>query len=212
MGSILRVLGILLIIGGIFGTIFGFTQGIGSTISSVVDMAENPEELAGQYCEEGEELESETGSQTYSQTTGYGRDVFYYCVGEDGERRDITDDFGFGMIDNAMGSVTGMLPSIGIGVLSGCAIPLGVIFLVISLFTGGGKKKNTPMSAFGGGGGVILKEYSSGTQSTSTSTTRSTTNESIEQRLKAIEDLRARDLISEEEYQKLRRKILDGMN
>jgi hypothetical protein len=139
MGRILIFLGILGIIGGILiGVIGPFVGGFGfGDFRDAIDTAANNRESAAELCNEGETLEVDRGASTRTQGQGFSASVSYYCVNNDGVRRDVTGAFVEEMVGGVFGALPGFLGAIGLSVImSVCGMGLLVIGIVVSIFRG----------------------------------------------------------------------------
>ncbi len=202
MGRLLIFLGLILVVGGIAATVIGFSSGFMGSLGGVVDSAVNLDERAAELCESGEQLETDEGASSYTPGQGSGRNVFYYCVNDADERRDITSEVYEGFIGQTFDSISNMIPGVGAGLLGGCAIPIGVVFIVIGAIVG---RRHSPGMMTVNGRPVV--------------TVRSNLGQSMPAgggvdwvaRLKQLDDARSKGLISQEEYDKLRQQILDSM-
>lgn len=193
MGKLLLFLGVVLGIAGTVGMVLGFTgqfSQIGQMITSAVQTPD-----AAEYCQPGEQIQESSGASSYSPDMGWGRTVIYYCVDAQGNRRDITS----AVTDNLFGSMGGVLGSVfnGVGslLLSGglCSLGalLGIIGLVMVLARG---RRGATQAA-------IEVGFDSPGQSEQTA----------EARLRKLEQLYAAGTISAEEYERLRRQILQSL-
>jgi hypothetical protein len=128
MGRILVLIGVLMLAAGIivpFAGSFGFLSDIGQ-IGEIVTADES------ELCNDGETLETESGpaSRTSTDDMTMGRTVLYYCVNEEGERRDVTATFNGGLMQetgNILGGVGSMLTS----GLAATGLSMGGVALII---------------------------------------------------------------------------------
>jgi hypothetical protein len=209
MGRILVLLGVVLVIGGTIGTTLGAFAGVGSIFSGFSPDTFMPDE--DKLCREGETLVEETGPSERIPGGGFASSVLVFCVDADGTRREVTGDF----VNDTMGGVfsmlDGILPGIGGTVLLSLLIPVGVVLIVVGALIG--RRRNTHYVQVG-----TPAQYTSGTslfepdpRRGSARGTAETAGATVAERLKQLDDLRNRDLINADEYDRLRQKILDEM-
>ncbi len=201
MGKLLLFLGIVLGIAGTVGMVLGFTGQFSQLGQMITSAVQTPD--AAEYCQPGEQIQESSGASSYSPDMGWGRTVIYYCVDAEGNRRDVTS----AVTDNLFGSMGGVLGSVfnGVGslLLSGglCSLGalLGIIGLVMVLARGrrGATQAAVPV------GGVSTGEV--GLDSPGPS------GQTAEARLRKLEQLYAAGTISAEEYERLRRQILQSL-
>lgn len=233
MSRLLIILGIVGLVGGIIGMMTSFGAPI-SNIVSEVDQ-ESITARAEAQCNDDEELETIQGASTYSPTTGWGRPTTFYCVDADGNRRDVTMNFANDMI----AGVGDMFGSIFSGSLMWTGVMLGGIALLtvggIMAFRSGMKVKPGGTDMFGGirlsavpptspsgtpqqqSGGV----YTTNDPQTATrwlqqmgiqTDAAGVANASdLATKLKKLEEARDAGLITAEEYERVRKQILDSM-
>ena len=132
MGKFLIIIGVILMVVGFAGTMIGTFSGISQIGSGVEDMF-NTIENVEQYCNVGETLEEFAGASEYNPSTGYGRNVNYFCVDAQGNRREVTGEFVeglFGDTSNIFGNVFG-------GISSGfpfiIVIMIGTLLLIVGV-------------------------------------------------------------------------------
>jgi hypothetical protein len=128
MGRILVVIGVLMLAAGVivpFAGSFGFLTNMGQ-ISEIVTADE------AELCNDDETLETESGpaSRTSTDDMTMGRTVLYYCVNEEGERRDVSETF----ISDMMSETGGILGGVGSMLTSGLAatgLSMGGVALIV---------------------------------------------------------------------------------
>jgi hypothetical protein len=138
MGRLLVLAGVVMMSLSIFAIVSGFVTSIGGAVSTAVNTAVSTPDAA-EYCEPGERLEQSQGLSVYTPGQGYARSVQYYCVDEDGNRREVTGEFA----ENLFGGVSGIfsafssplrieyLALFGLGILS---VILGIVISVRRAF------------------------------------------------------------------------------
>jgi hypothetical protein len=197
MGRLLLFLGIVLILVGVAGIAFGI---IGTPLQfmNTINQAINP--TAEELCNPGEELEQESGPEYYTPGQGYGRNVRFFCVDSSGERREVTGDFVQGMF----GDVLQGLGSFAIPLLSSCVLTVGIIFAVIGAL----------LSRRGRGGyATAVPAYQSFQQMQPTSIVNQLQQQGgdLSTRLRKLDEALQANLITKDEYERLRQAILDQM-
>lgn len=132
MGRLLIVVGVLMLAAGVivpFAGSFGFLSNMGQ-IDEIVTADE------AELCNDGETLETVSGPSTRTSTDGFGtgRNVTYYCVNAEGERRDVSEAFfsdmmaGTGSIFSGVGSMlTSGLAATGLSMGGVALIIVGVL-------------------------------------------------------------------------------------
>lgn len=128
MGRILVVIGVLMLAAGVivpFAGSFGFLTNMGQ-IGEIVTADET------ELCNDDETLETESGpaSRTSTDDMTMGRTVLYYCVNEEGERRDVSETF----ISDMMSETGGILGGVGSMLTSGLAatgLSMGGVALIV---------------------------------------------------------------------------------
>jgi hypothetical protein len=202
MGKLLLFLGIVLGIAGTVGMVLGFTGQFSQLGQMITSAVQTPD--AAEYCQPGEQIQESGGAASYSPDMGWGRTVIYYCVDAQGNRRDITS----AVMDNLFGSMGGVLGSVfnGVGslLLSGGLCSLGALLGIIGLVMVLARRRRTVDGQFavpmGGApaGGVGVDPLGQSEQT-------------AEARLRKLEQLYAAGTISAEEYERLRRQILQSL-
>lgn len=128
MGRILVVIGVLMLAAGVivpFAGSFGFLTNMGQ-IGEIVTADE------AELCNDDETLETESGpaSRTSTDDMTMGRTVLYYCVNEEGERRDVSETF----FSEMMSETGGILGGVGSMLTSGLAatgLSMGGVALIV---------------------------------------------------------------------------------
>lgn len=198
MSRLIMIVGVILVIAGVGGMLAGLT-GIGTNFMSTINDAINP--TAEELCNPGETLDQVTGPETYSQGTGYGRQVSFFCVNDAGERREVTGDFVQGML----GQVFSSIPSMFIPALGGCVLTVGILFLVIGFILSARRRGVTR---------VTVPSYTFDFPSDAPPAPRSRQQPQsgdLSAKLRQLDEARQSGLLTEAEYQKKRQDILDSM-
>jgi hypothetical protein len=207
---------LLLIIGGIVLTgvgLFGMSAGLfafGSGFQEAINSAvEGPS--AEDLCKPGETLVEESGQSEY--TPG----VRYYCEDSQGVRREVTGDFAQDLIGNIS---TGLIPSVNVRVEFLALIGGGLLLLLIGVFSGLRSKNvdvrpGVPVSdPFGGQAASWVGAQSQVQPSLAERIQQAGAASAIPtlaDKLRELDLARGANLISEDEYQRLRQQILDSM-
>jgi hypothetical protein len=161
---------------------------------------------AEELCEEGEHIVQLEGAESYTPGMGYGREVTVFCEDAEGNRRDVTEAFGTNMIGQALGSVSGVLGSVGVGFCFSSLIIVGVVLLLIGSLV---SRRRQPIMVGGMPGVQVMNMplcqtgYSRGAPVGPGDLTT---------KLRQLEEARNKNLISEDEYERMRKSILDSMN
>lgn len=236
MGRFLVFLGLLGIFAGVGGIIY--SSFIPFTNNDIVESVTNIEEKARAMCTANEELLVEEGSstRTTSSTTGTtGRTILYYCVNDAGNRRDITGD----VIGDTVGNVvTATFGSLG-SVFASSLVWMGVIvFSTFIIILGGMMSARHRMRTGGIGGRGFMITVNGQPIQMSRGNVKATTMQNptnmaqvgqmmnqmldnmqkppqlsgdIGARLQQLDQLYNSNLISREEYEATRQKILDDL-
>ena len=207
MGRLLVVAGIIAMLGSCFGLTSAIVQPVGEIVSSVSPDA--LEQQATELCGEGESIEIEQGAETYSPSSGWGRPTYFYCVDGQGNRREVTDEFGSDLLDattsTVFSAISGAMTWVGVSMLGFFALLIGIIMIVRK------PKKNkqtmqyasSSPSPISGDPGFEWTVRPSSTQSTSSEPS------DLSDRLQKLEEARSANLISQEEYDRMRQNILN---
>ena len=209
MGRLLILIGIIVMIAGSFGFAGAFLQPIEDIVSSV-----NPEAIEAQaaaLCNEGETLKIEQGAESYNPSSGYGRPSYFYCIDGEGNKREVTNEFGTGLINNTTTSALSMISG---AFTKMCISSFGFVLLLVGIIMTVRKRGKT----------VQTFQYTTGSlnpspiqgnpsvqwnvQSSQKSPLEST---NLADRLQKLEDARSANLISQEEYDRLRQNILNKL-
>ncbi len=211
MRILLILAGIGLLSVGIFGItsgMFSFGPGFQEAINNAV---EGPSAEA--LCKPGETLVEEGGQSEYTPGQGYGRSVAYYCEDSAGNRRDVTGDFASDLLGSVSTNLFGA-PNLRVEYLA--AAGLGLVLLLVGVFSGLRSKNvdvrpgvavNAPF-----GGQAVTWTVPEGTRPTLAERIQqagSTSN--LADKLRELDIARGANLITEEEYQRMRQQILDSM-
>jgi hypothetical protein len=203
---------------GIFGIARASQSFMGMNLGNTMELAMDAKAREAQLCKAGEKLEENKGASQYTPGQGYGSPVTMYCVNSEGQKRDVTEEFGNSMV----GQVGGIFGNVFSGLLGSAIyfvlIPFGVVLTIVGLLIG---RRRTPAVAFGvpGSGGVVYtsSQGSGGTidlnqviqQARDMKAASGGTD--LSTRLKQLEDARNAGLISQTEYDRTRQQILDTM-
>ena len=204
MARFLVILGILGIIGGTAGMAYSIIAPIQETVSSVT----NIDEQARALCVTGEQLVVEQGASTRNTSGTYGRPTYYYCVNSDGVRREVTGQVVGDVMDNTFGTIGSTIAN---SFIWGGVIFLGVIFIIIGAIMGVGKRvraggytatiNGQPFVMTRGGLNIPdMMDMSSASMPQDTAA-----------RLQKLEHLYQTGVISREEYDRARQKILEDI-
>lgn len=218
MGRVLTVLGVLTLLVGIAGTIFsvagpflnlsGLPFNFNPAQSAVDSALEGPQ--AEDLCEPGEQIVTEGGQSERGPTGEWRHPVRIYCVDDAGNRRDVTENFAGDLVGQAFDSLPGFLGGIGLSFCFSSLIGLGIVLMVIGLVVS--RRRQPQIVTVGGGApGVQTFTVRSGTSSFTRIPHSQMSAEDLTGRLRQLEDARNRNLISDEEYERLRKQILDSM-
>jgi hypothetical protein len=144
-----------------------------------------------------------------------------YCVNSEGQKWDVTEEFGNSMVSQVGGIFDNMLPNLMGSVIYVILIPLGVVLTIIGLIIG---RRRTPAVAFGvpGSSGVVYTTSTFNPQASAGSIdlnqviqqardTKAASGADLSTRLKRLEDARNAGLILQTEYDRTRQQILDTL-
>ena len=235
MGRFLVFLGLLGIFAGVGGIIYSsFTP---FTTNNIADSVTNIDEKARAMCTANEELLVEQGSstRTTTSTTGTtGRTVLYYCVNDAGNRRDITGEVIGDTVGNVINETFGSLGSVFASSLVWMGVIVFSTFIVIlggmmsaryRMRTGGIGRRGFMITVNGqpiqigqanmkvmdmqnptnmGQVGQMMNQMLDNMQ-------KSPPSGDISARLQQLDQLYNSNLISREEYEATRQKILDDL-
>lgn len=200
MSRLIMIVGVILVVVGI-GSMVAGVGGIGTNFVNNLNDAINP--TAEELCNPGETLDQVMGAESYSPSTGYGRQVSYFCVNDAGERREVTGSFVQGML----GQVFGSIPSMFIPALGGCVLTVGVLFVVIGFILSARRRgiNRVTVPAYG---------FDFPTNPTTTPAPRARQQPQsgdLSAKLRQLDEARQSGLLTEDEYQRMRKEILDSM-
>jgi len=206
MSRIVLVLGILLIVVGGIGLILGM---VGAPFLIASTAAQLSEPTAADLCKPGEQLVTEQGGESYSYSTGYSHNQYYYCVNDAGTRRDVT-------LEAAKRFVGGFLPSLGtlvIPIISGGLCTVGFFLPLLGFIFSRRRRLQTATSqyVFAGANPSTAYPLSSATPWSQSPPASSSLSASLTDLLRQLEDARKSGLISEDEYNRMRQEILNSM-
>jgi hypothetical protein len=224
MRVLLIIGGIVLISAGVFGMASGMFN-LGSSFQSVVDSAvQGPQ--AEDLCKPGETLEQENGQSEYTPGQGNAHSVRYYCVDSSGVRREVTGDFA----QDLLSGVSNIFPSFSLRLEYVALVGGGILLLLIGIFSGlrrgvdvrpGVAISSDPSSAFPMSGQPVvvrmqgqnldLGDIIQQAQAMKASSGSINSGDDLLNKLRQLEEARRANLISQEEYDRLRQQILDSM-
>lgn len=198
MGKVVMTIGIVLVILGTIGIIVGMI-GVPLQFTSTIVQAVTP--TAEELCNPGETLDEERGAEEYTALEGYRRSVRYYCVNDAGERREVTGSFVTGMLGDAFSGLgTLFIPLIG-----SCFCTVGIFATIFGwLFA-----RRHPLRVASANNFAFPDENFVVRQTPVT--TNPENQRALTSKLRQLEDARSAGLISEDEYQRLRREALNDV-
>jgi len=175
-----------------------FFVGASITTSNLSQVSQNTANPAA-YCKSGEKLATPEPRSSFA-TPGKGVPItgFFYCVDDAGHRRDITSD----VMGNAFGQMFNVLPTwatasfVAIGLFC-LGLPVLIIGAILSLRS----SKSTP----------VLADNSTFSPSSSFSGFSDNPSSNLTDRLAELDKAYKAGLISEDEYQQARQRIIDGL-
>lgn len=216
MRIVLILAGIVLIMVGIGSAIGGAFGGIMNMMAPAMDIAQNyadADDEAAALCNDNETLEKETGASEYTVGQGYASSVVYTCVDPQGNRRDVTGEFAEKMVGDLAGALNFNFSFSPIGLV----LPiLGVVLIFAGLLIRGRKAETVDVPGVAGsfpGARVMRIDPRTGKAPVDLGQIirQNTGGVDLTTRLKQLEDARSQGLISQEEYDRLRKQILDSM-
>jgi hypothetical protein len=207
---------------GAFGTMF--------------ETASNPDANAAQFCNDGETLDVVQGPSTRSgtgSTATTGRTTIYYCVDASGERRDVTGQAVGELLTGANGIFTNLSSFLPFRLEFVGAFVVGLIMTII----GGTMMRRSMIKRLLESGGVasvqwdvndmsprvVVSQRSQAIRHDSAQSlidqinqaakrsTQQVTGDDLTVRLEQVEQAYQKRLISQEEYDRLRKEILDSL-
>ncbi|MCC6801491.1 MAG: SHOCT domain-containing protein [Anaerolineae bacterium] len=201
MSRLIMIVGILLVVVGI-GSMAAGVGGIGTNFLSNLTDAIDP--TAEELCNPGETLDQVMGPESYSPGTGYGRQVSYFCVNDAGERREVTGSFVQGML----GQVFSSIPSMFIPALGGCVLTVGILFVVIGFILSARRRSanRVTVSTYG------FDFPANPTPTAAPRPRQQPQSGDLSAKLRQLDEARQSGLLTEDEYQRKRREILDSMH
>jgi hypothetical protein len=209
MGRLIMILGIILLVVGTIGVIVGMI-GVPLQFTSTIIQAVTP--TAEELCEPGETLDEVRGAEEYTALEGYRRSVRYFCVNDAGERREVTGSFVTGMLADAFSGVGTLL----IPLLASCLCTVGIIFTVVGFLFSRRRQLATASSFdFPAAQTYIVQTQTPQTPQPRTppaSTPPAVGGTALSDRLRQLDNARTSGLITEEEYQRMRREALDSFD
>ena len=217
MGRILTLLGVLVLLAGIAGSVWSFLGPMLNPMNSMFNPGADAMQAAldgpraEDLCEPGETIETDEGQS--GRTTGgtWGRSITVYCVDDEGNRRDVTNEFGGNLLGQAFTGIPAFLGGVGLSMCFTSLIAVGVVLLVIgSVITRRSRQQN--MVTVGGIPGVQVYTNQPGAVDVSRYVQQqSKPGGDLTAKLRQLEEARNKGLISAEEYDRLRQQILDMM-
>jgi hypothetical protein len=216
MGRVLTVLGVLLLLVGIAGTAWSFLGPLLNPMNSMFNPAADAVQSAidgpkaEDLCEPGETIETVEGPSSRTVGGTWGRPVTIYCVDAEGSRREVTTDFVADLFGQTLQGMPAFLGGLGLSVCFSSLLVPGIILLVIGSVISRRRQSGVVMV-----GGIPDTQVSSRQANvldmTHYSRQQSSPGGDLAAKLRQLEDARAKNLISAEEYERLRQQILDSM-
>jgi hypothetical protein len=228
MGKILMLLGVMVVIASIAGMVYGFAAGTMGWTDEIQDAVSG--EGAAELCTEGEKLVEQSGSSRYTPGVGYGRSVLYFCEDAQGNRRDINSEYFGNMFGDITGTVFGSIGQFGVGIIASFGIGLGIILIVIGSIMNRFRRRADGINPYLGGTGfnvttglpqvsVQRMDLNSDfapfipgqSAPVGSANAGAANNANLTDRLRQLEQARRENLISQAEYDRMRKEILDQM-
>ncbi len=205
MSKFLLYGGIVLVVIGVLGFVAGmviFPMQIANTVSS----ATHPD--TSRLCNSGETLSTEEGPEEYDVSQQiYDHSVYYYCTNKAGVQREVTDQVGQGIVNNIFGSFGSSLGTILIPVLSSILCIPGIIMIIVgAIFSPRRVMRAGMVSRYRGDGWAAPAVTPQPTQPS-----QPPIDSDLAGRLRQLEEARQSGLLTEDEYQRKRRQMLDSM-
>jgi hypothetical protein len=203
MGRLLIFVGIILMVVGFIAPMFSIGN-LFSGLQPTLDLATDPQVQEAELCEEGETLEQENGASTYAPGRGYGSSVTLYCVNDAGTRREVTGDFAESLLQDVPGlsNIGGMIGQTFL--FSGLGV-FGVILTIIGAMMSFGNRRKILMTSYTLNP-TGMNIASSGLGNPSPSNPNSP--QGLTNQLQQLEQAYQQNLITREEYDKARAKLL----
>ena len=223
MGRFLVFLGILAIFVGTAGIAYSIFAPIQNIVSSVMNVEEEGGR-AESLCNDNETLRSVEGASTRNSSGTYGRPVSYYCVDAFGNEREVTGDFVQGVMGDTGSTIMSTLNNslLWTGVIMG-----GVFFTIIGAIMGARKRmKQGGYMVTVNGQPIMMQQRTINVPDTSSpsemmdmmsdmlnmaSNIPMANAESTEAKLQKLDALYNKGVITREEYDRTRQKILDDI-
>lgn len=219
MGRLVLLLGIVLLLAGIGGMALGFVPSF-----QLPTVATGTEDLQAKLCRDGETLVTAGGPSEYRPGQGYSRSVTYYCEDAEGNRRDVTGQFAqdlFGQIGQVFSSI-----SFGFRFEFIALFIIGLLLTIVGAATIRRRVRTVmvggvPLSVSTGpvvriaGREVVQGPELSDALQQAMRIKQASPNASggdLVARLNQLEEARRANLITPEEYDHLRKQILDRID
>jgi hypothetical protein len=203
MGRFLVILGVFGIIAGTIGIAYSMFAPIQNMVSSVMDV-ESEGGRAEVLCNEGETLRTVEGASTRNSSGTYGRPISYYCVDTLGNEREVTGDFVTDLMGDATNTTASMITS---SFLWTGVILAGVFFTVVGAILGA-KKGGRGYTIRVNGQPIVMGGQS---MNVANSMPMGASSQDTAVRLQKLDQVYQTGMISREEYERARQKILDDI-
>jgi hypothetical protein len=202
MGRFLIYIGIAFLLCSGASVVYIFTSV--EDISQITERITAFSEATSELCRANETFGVSTNSTNGETVTRY------YCTKPNGEQVDITSDVPDEIGQQLAEGFNSLIPIFGGLVGFGCGLPLALTFLIFGAIinAGSSKSKNNLATSYGSPS-VRISDDPFRTPDKPKSTPTSTASSDLAAKLQNLEDLRSRDLISEEEYKKMRQRLID---
>ncbi len=216
MGRGLVALGVLVMLVGIAGSIFSFVTPFLDPSNTMFNPAapaiesalEGPQ--AADLCEAGETIVTEEGESERGVDGSWGRPVRIFCVDDEGNRREVTANFAQDLIGQAFQGIPAFIGGLGLSVCFTSLIGVGVVFIIIGAVIGR-RRAGASVVTVGGVPGAQVYTMQSGSSQFTRVPHSSMSASDLTAKLRELESAKAQGLISDEEYERLRKQILDQM-
>jgi hypothetical protein len=201
MGRIFIILGIIAIIAGFVIPFIG----VNSFLEPIMNIAGNTSARAAELCKDGETLKESAGTTTYRPGSGYGRTVRYFCVNASGEEREVTGEIIDDIITGALKGISaGAGPMVLSTVLSLCGTPLLILGIILSVR---GRNRNMQPNMMTINGMPVTGSSSFFPQQPQQP--QQNIGGDLAARLNQLEQAYKNNLITREEYERMRGEIMN---